>query len=34
MLGSCGLREMLAHRPRAALGGFFAGNARRFYRIG
>jgi len=29
-----GLRAILAHLPRPALEGFFAGNARRFYRIG
>jgi predicted TIM-barrel fold metal-dependent hydrolase len=28
-----GLREILADLPRAALEAFFAGNARRFYRI-
>jgi predicted TIM-barrel fold metal-dependent hydrolase len=29
-----GMREILAHLPRPALEAFFAGNARRFYRIG
>jgi hypothetical protein len=29
-----GMLEILAHLPRPALEAFFAGNARRFYRIG